>query len=644
MSRSPTEERKTELYEQGWDAINRLIREDGSWSGRERNCFYLNSGDGRFIDVSGVSGLDFPEDGRAFAAFDLDGDGDLDLALKSRNQPQLRILRNDLANGRAAVRFRLQGRASNRDAVGARVELYTEKGLRQKTVRAVSGYLSQSSRNLHFGLEDLGEIEKAVIHWPSGHEQTLRPIPLNHAIRVVEGESGFEAKPFRPAVTTPVPPVEEPIEASSRGTWLLDPIPAPDFALQDLEGGTHRLSSFLGKKVLVNFWATWCAPCRGELLNFHEHRDELEDGGVRLLAISVDEPPAEEVVRSFARELGLDLPLLLATAEVVGVYNVLARHLFDRVADLAIPTSLLLDERGNIVKVYLGSVRAQEILSDSRRVPGSPEERLAAGLPFGGKNLGAKFLRNHFELANDFAERGYTKQAEAFYERAAVRSPSAAKIHFNLGTLRAREDRLEEAIMAFEMALAADADYADAYANLGSVYARQGKMTESVNSLEKALSLDPSLADAHNNLGNVYAALGRFPKALPAYRRAIQARPDFPEAHNNLGALQARLGKLPQAITSFQQAVALRPDYAEALLNLGNGLAQAGRAQQAVVPLRKAFELAPSPHSCVSLILACVEAGYTSEAQRILTEGLQRWKGNGDLEALATELGVKPAQ
>jgi tetratricopeptide (TPR) repeat protein len=359
-----------------------------------------------------------------------------------------------------------------------------------------------------------------------------------------------------------------------------------------------------------------------------------------LLAISVDEPPAERLVRSFQQELGLDLPLLLATAEVVGVYNVLARRFFDRVADLAIPTSLLIDERGSIVKVYRGAISVDEITKDSGRIPQSPGERVALGLPFSGRNLGAKFLRNPFELANDFAERGYSRQAEAYYEESARLSPSQAKVHFNLGTLRANEGRLEEAIEAFDKALAADPQYASAYANMGSVYARQGRLAESAKSLERALALDPSQADAHNNLGNVYAAQGELSRAREAYRQAIGARPDFAEAHNNLGVLDGRLGRLPEAVASFEKAVALRPDYAEALLNLGNVLAQARRPEEAVIPLRKAHQLAPSPQSCISLILACVEAGYLPEAQAVARAGLEQWKGNPDLEILARELGV----
>src|SRR5262249_38862156 len=64
-------------YEQGWNAINELIRADHTWSGYERNTVYWNHGDGKFSDISGVSGLDLLEDGRAFALADFDHDGRL---------------------------------------------------------------------------------------------------------------------------------------------------------------------------------------------------------------------------------------------------------------------------------------------------------------------------------------------------------------------------------------------------------------------------------------------------------------------------------------------------------------------------------------------------------------------------------------
>ena len=101
VARTPDSLELAPAYENGWNALNQLIREDYSWNGREPNVFYARRG-GRYHDLSGISGLDLAEDSRAFAATDLDGDGNLDLLLKSRLGPQIRVFRNEC--GVSAIR------------------------------------------------------------------------------------------------------------------------------------------------------------------------------------------------------------------------------------------------------------------------------------------------------------------------------------------------------------------------------------------------------------------------------------------------------------------------------------------------------------------------------------------------------------
>ena len=87
--------------------------------------------------------------------------------------------------------------------------------------------------------------------------------------------------------------------------------PAPDFELQNLEGQTVSLSDFRGKTVLLNFWATWCPPCRGEMPYLQQVHEEWSDSGVVLLAVDVGESPA--TVRQFMQDDNLSLPVLLDT-------------------------------------------------------------------------------------------------------------------------------------------------------------------------------------------------------------------------------------------------------------------------------------------------------------------------------------------
>src|SRR5262249_14063119 len=115
VAKSPVNASPSPSYERGWQAINELIRSDASWNGYERNCFFANNGDGTFSAVGGAIGMDFREDGRSFALADLDHDGRLEVVLKNRNSPQVRIVRNAMAEIGAAISFRLRGTKSNRD-------------------------------------------------------------------------------------------------------------------------------------------------------------------------------------------------------------------------------------------------------------------------------------------------------------------------------------------------------------------------------------------------------------------------------------------------------------------------------------------------------------------------------------------------
>jgi thiol-disulfide isomerase/thioredoxin len=71
-----------------------------------------------------------------------------------------------------------------------------------------------------------------------------------------------------------------------------EPVPAPDFSIQDLQGNTLDLASYKGKVLVVNFWATWCPPCRKEIPDFVEAYKELKGEGLEILGLSVDDDRA----------------------------------------------------------------------------------------------------------------------------------------------------------------------------------------------------------------------------------------------------------------------------------------------------------------------------------------------------------------
>jgi hypothetical protein len=185
VANSPDEQKSSPEYEQGWNAVNELIRSDRTWSGFERNVFYANNHDGTFSDVSAVVGLDFIEDGRAFAIADFDHDGRQELFLKNRNAPQLRVLKNYTADLPPSISFLLRGTKSNRDAIGAEVLIETEMGRQVRVLQAGSGFLSQHSKELFFGLGRSKGPVHASIRWPNGLLQHVSELPANCRVFVV---------------------------------------------------------------------------------------------------------------------------------------------------------------------------------------------------------------------------------------------------------------------------------------------------------------------------------------------------------------------------------------------------------------------------------------------------------------------------
>src|SRR5262249_17686695 len=222
VANSPPDAARSKKYEEGWRQFQNLMSESGfSIHGGERKRLFLNLTKGSFADVSGLSGLDFPDDGRAFSTLDFDNDGDLDLIVKNRTAPQVRVLRNDTSNTNHSVAFELVGRRSNRDAVGAKVILSAGGWSRIKEVRSGSGFLSQHTKRLYFGLGADTAITGVKIDWPSGAHQELAGVPADALIRVEEGVSGFSARPFQPKSAGGNPALEQVTRQTSgdRGTW-----------------------------------------------------------------------------------------------------------------------------------------------------------------------------------------------------------------------------------------------------------------------------------------------------------------------------------------------------------------------------------------------------------------------------------------
>ncbi len=124
---------------------------------------------------------------------------------------------------------------------------------------------------------------------------------------------------------------------------------APAFSLEGLNGKNVRLSDFRGKVVLVNFWASWCPPCKAEIPGFEKVYKAYRNKGFTIIGIATDNVPP-----SFIKQMGITYPLAMADDKVVSDYGNIS----------GIPTSFLIGREGRIIKKVFGTYPERELKSD----------------------------------------------------------------------------------------------------------------------------------------------------------------------------------------------------------------------------------------------------------------------------------------
>ncbi|HVT96214.1 MAG TPA: CRTAC1 family protein [Acidobacteriaceae bacterium] len=165
-----------------WPAFN-----GRSLSGYQQKKVWMNDGAGKFEDVAQAVGVTDTYDGRAIALADLWNTGVLDAVVANQSGPLL-IYKDTAAPGNNWIEFALEGTKSNRSAIGAQVTLFWSGQKQMQYVSGGNGFASENDRRLHFGLGANAQIDKAIIRWPSGTEQTLDHLVPNQLVHVKESQ------------------------------------------------------------------------------------------------------------------------------------------------------------------------------------------------------------------------------------------------------------------------------------------------------------------------------------------------------------------------------------------------------------------------------------------------------------------------
>jgi peroxiredoxin len=343
--------------------MNAIFKEGFSFSGYERDLLVMNLGGERFLDVSGVSGVDSISDGRGTVFADFDNDGDTDIFLTTVQGEAHYLFRNNVGSRNAFLRVALEGTRAGRDAFGAVVRLRGPEGVRSQVKAGGSGYVSQNDPRLLFGLGADGGTQSVEVIWPGGERQRFGDVPAGASIRIVQGADRYAVvAESRFRLVDPL----DAEEALLAGLGFKAGGPFPSLELRPASGEPRRLHELLqpGRRCLVNLWATWCGPCAKEMPELQKLHVGLREAGVDLIGISVDLDTAGQVPE-YVRSRGIRYPIFTTDQAAMEL-------LYPR-GEATVPLTVLLDERGQVLEIFSGwSERSERALRElvSGRVGG----------------------------------------------------------------------------------------------------------------------------------------------------------------------------------------------------------------------------------------------------------------------------------
>lgn len=468
----------------------------GSFSGYERDVFFLSPGAGQpFIEVGHGLGVDHADDGRAVAPLDMDGDGDLDLAVLSLQG--FRLYQNQ-SPPQGFVRVRLEGPPGNPNALGAVVQVETARHTQVALVTLTAGFHTQISPELHFGLGAAERVEGVEVRWPDGRVERFGPQPRNRVLVIGEGKNTIQVKeiPRWPAQMAP----------RAQGRTL-------DVVAQTLEGQPTRLAA-RGRPVVVNFWAPWCKACETELPALGTLAQALE-GQVSFVGVSLEVKDVPSV-QAFAKRHGIAYPQRLATDAVIEAF-------FGKEAEITLPATFVFGPQGELRRAFHREITAEDlraVLGTLRTGP-APEDRI--------------------ELADLAHTEGRLADERALLEQALEAAPDdpVTVNDVALRLMRMRQAGIARAVL--EDAARRMPEVPEIWANLASVLGAEGQLDAAERAIKKALALAPKNPVALNGEGMLLLSRGQVGEAAARFRAALEADPLFEIARINLEQVEARL-------------------------------------------------------------------------------------------------------
>jgi thiol-disulfide isomerase/thioredoxin len=352
---------ETDLYSRA----SERLRSGASFSGHERNHVFLNQNGDDYVEVSGISGLDHPGDGRAFAVLDFDRDGWQDLAVVNANAPLFQLFRNQMGDrgdpgGVVAVRFEGGNRFafpshqwSHRDGYGARVLLEVQDRQLLREHRAGEGLAAQNSATLLVGIGSAEEVARLTVSWPSGQRSDTTAVPAGTLVAAYEDPSTsptgapFVLTPYRTRGRQPA------VTASVKAMETVNAVHGSVRAAQDvLPGERARL-------ILYTTVATWCAPCLAELPSLNLLRTSFTGAELEIFGVPYDPEEMPETLAAWSARY--EPPYRILSELGPGQRNAVIQGALDVLRIDGLPAAVVTDSEGEILLVRWGPPSVSEL-------------------------------------------------------------------------------------------------------------------------------------------------------------------------------------------------------------------------------------------------------------------------------------------
>ncbi len=563
MSQSPTDPKDLKQasdYRRGWSAIHRLIHEGKSFSGHEKNCVFLNLAGNGFVDVSGLSGINFEDDARALVSCDWDFDGDKDLWITSRTSPRLRLLVNHSENSQPKSNFvsvwlKGDGNQISKDPFGSSIKLYLKNNSKPLTrlLQAGDAFLSQESRWLHFSFPKIEDIDYLEVCWPGGRKQKLQSIEENN-FYVVE----FNQKPtiWLPPKSRKELHISKQTPNSKESKSRIIPIsrlPLPSVYTSIDGESSEILKSELKGPLLINLWATWCGPCHEELISLTSNKAKIRSNGLDIMALNVEEKDARKAGEILAK-IKWPFEAGNATSQTVLNLDLFQRGLLDRWETMPVPSSFLVDKNGEVAVIYKGPVDSNQIIEDMALLEMNSNELRDKATPFTGrwvnnpKTANPSLVNSQFVAHNQIDEgiNFLNNFIETKQQMGGIHPKQIGNLYFTIGSLQLDKGDFIEAEKSLRAAIREYPDEYRTYIRLGKLLLSQSSdslssLEEAINHFVKAAKLNPKdptiraeFASAMMLRAEVFKKSGDTQSVISTYKDIIKTVPTSIKAAENL--------------------------------------------------------------------------------------------------------------